>query len=184
MMWPICQRASFKLQVSRSQRQCLVETGTRREDACVLITEKMLKLAYKLGSRIKVHPGRTIDAICHKFNKARPDYNLSGDEAQQNCRSTHTSLQGCPRSETEDHVFAIQTQDIRYPPSGTVAHILKDPWPRSMHALHVDCRPDSLPCREGRVRVRSEVCRRIIGGGKRWMNLYISPTKSSVSIVF
>jgi hypothetical protein len=29
-----------------------------------------------------------------------------------------------------------------------MAHIPKDPWLRSMHALHVGSRPNALPCRE------------------------------------
>jgi origin recognition complex subunit 1 len=32
--------------------------------------------------------------------------------------------------------------------TSTMAHLPKDPWLRSMHALHVGSRPDSLPCRE------------------------------------
>lgn len=44
--------------------------------------------------------------------------------------------------------FAIRLpeQSLRF--QANMAHIPKDPWLRSMHALHVGSRPDSLPCRE------------------------------------
>ncbi len=42
---------------------------------------------------------------------------------------------------------------IRYPEQSlgfraSLSHLPKDPWLRSMHALHVGSRPDTLPCRE------------------------------------
>jgi origin recognition complex subunit 1 len=42
---------------------------------------------------------------------------------------------------------------VRYPAQSlgsqaSMAHIPRDPWLRSMHALHVGSRPDTLPCRE------------------------------------
>ena len=42
---------------------------------------------------------------------------------------------------------------VRYPEQTlgfqeTMAHLSKDPWLRSMHALHVGSRPNALPCRE------------------------------------
>jgi len=43
---------------------------------------------------------------------------------------------------------------VRYPAQSlgfqaSMAHIPKNPWLRSMHALHVGSRPNALPCREG-----------------------------------
>ena len=44
--------------------------------------------------------------------------------------------------------FAIRLPEQSLTFQASMAHIPKDPWLRSMHALHVGSRPDSLPCRE------------------------------------
>jgi origin recognition complex subunit 1 len=44
--------------------------------------------------------------------------------------------------------FAIRLPEQSLTFQASMAHVPKDPWLRSMHALHVGSRPDSLPCRE------------------------------------
>lgn len=44
--------------------------------------------------------------------------------------------------------FAIRFPEQSLTFQASMAHLPKDPWLRSMHALHVGSRPDSLPCRE------------------------------------
>ncbi|KIM40772.1 hypothetical protein M413DRAFT_167654 [Hebeloma cylindrosporum] len=50
-----------------------------------------------------------------------------------------------PRKRT---TFAIRRPEQSLTFQASMAHVPKDPWLRSMHALHVASRPDSLPCRE------------------------------------
>ncbi|KDR68521.1 hypothetical protein GALMADRAFT_256748 [Galerina marginata CBS 339.88] len=44
--------------------------------------------------------------------------------------------------------FAIHYPEQSLTFQASMAHLPKDPWLRSMHALHVGSRPDALPCRE------------------------------------
>lgn len=44
--------------------------------------------------------------------------------------------------------FVIRHPEQSLTFQASMAHVPKDPWLRSMHALHVGSRPDSLPCRE------------------------------------
>lgn len=44
--------------------------------------------------------------------------------------------------------FAVRLPEQSLTFQAGMAHVPKDPWLRSMHALHVGSRPDSLPCRE------------------------------------
>jgi origin recognition complex subunit 1 len=44
--------------------------------------------------------------------------------------------------------FAIRFPGQSLTFQASMAHLPKNPWLRSMHALHVGSRPDSLPCRE------------------------------------
>ncbi|KAG5635717.1 hypothetical protein H0H81_010321 [Sphagnurus paluster] len=43
--------------------------------------------------------------------------------------------------------FSVRPQTLNYA-ADDLSHLPKDPWLRSMHALHVGSRPDALPCRE------------------------------------
>ncbi|KAF8972307.1 hypothetical protein BDZ97DRAFT_1784119 [Flammula alnicola] len=53
-----------------------------------------------------------------------------------------------PRKRKSTATFAIRFPEQSLTFQASMTHLPKDPWLRSMHALHVGSRPDALPCRE------------------------------------
>lgn len=51
-----------------------------------------------------------------------------------------------PRKRKIAMTFRFPEQSLTF--QASMAHLPKDPWLRSMHALHVGSRPDTLPCRD------------------------------------
>ncbi|KAF9484856.1 P-loop containing nucleoside triphosphate hydrolase protein [Pholiota conissans] len=65
---------------------------------------------------------------------------------RKNTSSNPTSTPSSPRKRKA--TFAIRHPEQSLTFQASMAHLPKDLWLRSMHALHVGSRPDVLPCRE------------------------------------
>lgn len=63
-------------------------------------------------------------------------------------KATLSRRQKATSSPHKRKTFAIRLPEQSLTFQASMAHVPKDPWLRSMHALHVGSRPDSLPCRE------------------------------------
>jgi len=61
-------------------------------------------------------------------------------------RQKGTSSSPRKRKSTVNFPIRFPEQSLTF--QASMAHLPKDPWLRSMHALHVGSRPDALPCRE------------------------------------
>lgn len=57
------------------------------------------------------------------------------------------SINESPRKRKATLTFRFPEPSLTF--QASMAHLPKDPWLRSMHALHVGSRPDILPCRDG-----------------------------------
>jgi len=58
------------------------------------------------------------------------------------------NISASPRKRKSMASFPVRYPDQTLGFQETMAHLPKDPWLRSMHALHVGSRPNALPCRE------------------------------------
>lgn len=63
-------------------------------------------------------------------------------------RRKRNAASASPRKHKSRALFPIRYPEQSLGFQASLSHLPKDPWLRSMHALHVGSRPDTLPCRE------------------------------------
>jgi origin recognition complex subunit 1 len=63
-------------------------------------------------------------------------------------RRKRNTTSGSPRKLKSRALFPIRYPEQSLGFQASLSHLPEDPWLRSMHALHVGSRPDTLPCRE------------------------------------